>query len=210
MIQFDDTAEMERRATMYYGDGLLDIGIGIGLLVLGFGMIFGVGALAVVYTAILLSIVKSAKRSVTVPRMHHLDFAPNPGEESNPGRSRAVLVASLVVLLALGVLAFLMSRIIPARISEGLRANGIVIFGGVLAALFTLIAWGTATKRLCVYAAISMLALVCGYWFNLRVSWYLMILGAVLVTWGAAVLARFTRDYPRFHGPNGRAYQRTS
>jgi hypothetical protein len=210
MIQFDDAAEMERRAAMYYGDGLLDIGIGIGLLVLGFGMIFGVGAFALVYTAVLLSVVKSAKRSVTVPRMHHLDFAPDPGVESSPGRSKAVLVASLVVLLALGVLAFLMSRIAPARISALLRANGIVIFGGVLAGLFTLIAWGTATKRLCAYAAISMLTLVFGYWFNLKVSWYLMILGAVLVTWGAVVLSRFMRDYPRFHGPRSGVYQRTS
>jgi hypothetical protein len=54
-----------------------------------------------------------------------------------------------------------------------------------------------------------MLALVFGYWFNLKVSWYLMILGTVLVTWGAAVLARFVRDYPRFHGPKNGVYQRT-
>jgi hypothetical protein len=209
MIQFDDAAEMERRASMYFGDGLLDIGIGIGLFVLGFGMVFGVGALAVVYMAVLFSIVRSAKRSITVPRMHHLDFIPEPGSESRQRRNKAVLVSSLVVLLAIGVLALFMSKMMPARISAGVRANGIVIFGGSLAGLFTLVGWGTATKRPWAYAAISMLALVLGYWFNLKVSWYLMLLGAVVVAWGAAVLARFVRDYPRFHHRDGGVYQRT-
>jgi hypothetical protein len=209
MIAFDDTKEMERRASTYYGDGLLDIGIGIGLLILGFGMIFGFGALAVIYTAVIFSIVKSAKRGITIPRMHHLDFIPEPGAESRLRRSKAVVVASLVALLVLGVLALFMPRMVPARISAVLRANAIVIFGGILAALFILIGWGTATKRLRVYAAITILALVFAHWFDLSVSWYLMTLGAVTAACGAGVLARFIRNYPRFPHRNGKAYQRT-
>lgn len=211
MIQFDDMREMERRASMYHGDGLLDIGIGIGLLILGFAMIFGAGALAVVYLAMVFSIVKSAKRSVTIPRMHHLDFFPDPDEESRSGRVRGVARASLVVLIALGVLAFLMSRIVPARISAGLRADGIVLFGMMLTGLFILIGWGMATKRMRAYAAIAAALFVFGYWFDLDVSWYLMIVGTVAGVWGTAVLVRFMRDYPRFHNRNGngRVYQRT-
>jgi hypothetical protein len=38
MIQFDDMREMERRASVHCEDGLLDIGIGVGLLLLGFAM----------------------------------------------------------------------------------------------------------------------------------------------------------------------------
>jgi MFS family permease len=206
MIQFDDTKEMERRASVCYGDGLLDIGIGLGLLFLGFVMIFGLGVLAAIFMAVLFPIVKSAKRSITVPRMHHLDFMSEPEAEPRLHRIKAVVAVSMIVLLSLGVLAFLMSRMIPARISTGLRDNAIIIFGVMLAALFVFIAWGTVTKRLRVYAAITILALVCGYWFDLSPTWYFMILGAVIAIWGGTVLSRFLRMYPKMIDRNGQEY----
>ncbi len=209
MIAFDDTREMWRRASMYYGDGLLDIGIGIGLLFIGFAMIFGFGALAGIYPALIFPVARSAKRSITAPRMHHLDFMPEPDAESRMRRSRAVVAATVAVLLAIGVLALLMSRTIPARIAVGLRANGLVVVGLTIAALFAALAWGASTKRLLGDAGIAALVLVCGYWFGLSVAWYLMIIGAVVGTRGAFVLSRFLRDYPRFFARNGKAYQRS-
>jgi hypothetical protein len=208
MIAFDDAREMERRAAACYGDGLFDIGMGLGLLFVGFAMIFGLGALAVLYPALMLPVAKAAKRSVTAPRMHHLDFMPEPGEGSRRRRSRAVLFAALAVLLAIGVLALLMSQRIPARISHGLRANALVIFGCMLAALFGGVAWMASTRRLRGYAALALLVLVCGYWFDLKVSWYLMIVGAYVAAYGAVVCSRFVRDYPRFHNRSGRVLQR--
>ena len=209
MIAFDDAREMERRALVEYRDGLLDIGIGLGLLFIGFAMIFGFGALAGVYPVLIFPIARSAKRSITAPRMHHLDFMPESGAESRMRRSRAVIMATFAVLLAIGVLALLMSRGIPSRISDSLRANALVIFGIMLTALFILIAWGTATKRLRSYAGVAILTLVCGYWFDVKVSWYLMILGSFVGVCGAVVLSRFIRDYPKFHNRNGKVYQRT-
>lgn len=209
MIAFDDAREMERRASMYYGDGLLDIGIGIGLFFAGFAMIFGLGALAVIYPALIVPIAKSAKRCVTAPRMHHLDFMPEPDADSRMRRSRAVVAVTLAALLAVGVLGFLMSRMIPERIAGGLRANSLVIVGLLLASFFGAIAWGASTKRLSGYAGIAILVLVCGYWFNLDTAWYLMIIGSIVGARGAFVLSRFVRDYPRFYGRNGRAYQRS-
>jgi hypothetical protein len=210
MIVFDDTREMERRASMCYADGLLDIGIGIGLLILGFGMLFGLGAVAVVYWALIFSLMRSAKRIVTVPRMHHLDFIPEPDAERRLNRAKAVVAAALAALLALGVVALFMSRLIPGHISAAVRENGIVIFGLALTALFALIAWGTAEKRPRAYAALALLILVFGYWFSLGAAWYVMIMGAVSVSCGSSALARFVRGYPRFHGTNGKAYQRIS
>lgn len=209
MIQFDDMREMERRASIHCGDGFLDIGLGVGLFLLGFAMIFGFAPLAVIYLAAAFSIVKAAKRSVTVPRMHHLDFMPDPDAESRAGRIRGVMRASVVVSIALGVCALLMSRIAPARISAALRSDGIVLFGMTLTGLFILVGWGTAVKRMRVYAAIAGSLFVFGYWFDLDVSWYLMIIGAVIGIWGAVVLVRFMRDYPKFHNRNGKVYQRT-
>ncbi len=209
MIAFDDTREMERRAAACYGDGLFDIGMGLGLLFIGFAMIVGLGALAFAYPALMFPVAKSAKRSVTAPRMHHLDFMPEPGEDSRRRRCTAVLVAALAVLLAIGVLALLTSSRMPGRISPGLRANALVIVGCMLAALFGAIAWMAAAGRLRGYAAVALLAFVCGYWFNLPVAWYLMIVGAFVVAYGAVVLSRFVRDYPRFHNRSDRVLQRS-
>lgn len=210
MIAFDDAREMRRRASMYYGDGLLDIGIGIGLLFAGFSMSVGFGALAGIFPALIFPIAKTAKRSITAPRMHHLDFMPEPDAESRMHRSRAVVAVTLAFLLALGALALLMSPTMPARIAGGLRANALVIVGLMLAALFVAVAWGASTRRLIGYAGIAILVLVCGYWFNLGAAWYLMIIGSVVGAHGAAVLSRFIRDYPKFYGRNGKAYQRSS
>jgi hypothetical protein len=116
---------------------------------------------------------------------------------------------SITVLLSLGILAFFMSWMIPARISAGLRANAIIIFGIMLTALFIFVAWGTVTKRLRIYAAITILALVFGYWFDLSPTWYFMILGAVIAIWGGTVLSRFVRTYPKMIDRNGRHFLRT-
>jgi hypothetical protein len=209
MIAFDDTREMERRAAACCEDGLFDIGMGLGLLFAGIAMIVGLGALAVIYPALMLPAARSAKRGVTAPRMHHLDFMPEPGGDSRRLRSRAVLLAALAVLLAIGVLALLMSRRMPPHVSHGLRANALVIFGCMLAALFAAVAWMTSARRLRGYAAVALLVFVCGYWFNLRVSWYLMIIGAFVGSYGAVVLSRFVRDYPRFHNRSDRVLQRS-
>lgn len=209
MIAFDDAREMKRRASTCYGDGLLDIGFGLGLFLIGFAMIFDLGALAVIYPALLFPIAKFTKRSITAPRMHHLDFMPDPGAESKIRRSRAVIIAALAVLLAIGVLALLMSRRIPTGISDGLRANALIIFGCMLAALFGVVAWIAEARRLRSYAGIAILVFVCGYWFGLKVSWYLMILGSFIGVCGGVVLSRFIRDYPRFYNRNGRVYQRS-
>ena len=209
MIQFDDTKEMERRASVCYGDGLLDIGIGLGLLFLGFVMIFGLGILGAVFMVLLFPIVKSAKRSITIPRMHHLDFMSVPESESRLYRVKAVIAVSMIVLLSIGILAFLMSRMIPARISEGLRENAVVIFGVALTTLFLFIAWGTATKRLLAYAGITILALVCAYWFDLSPISYFMILGAIIASWGVAMLNHFVRAYPKMMEHNEREFYST-
>jgi len=209
MIAFDEAREMERRASFCYADGLLDIGIGLGLLFLGLTTLVGLGALAGVYLAVLVPIVRAAKRSVTVPRMHHLDFMPEPGAESRSRRLQAVLVASMAVLIALGVLALFMSRMIPAHISSWLRSNAIVIFGALLAALFILIGWGTSTRRARRYAFVTIIALVLGYWFDLNPVWYFVLIGAVVLSWGSVTLNHFVRDFPRMHERNGKVYQRT-
>jgi hypothetical protein len=210
MIAFDDAREMGRRAAVCYRDGLFDIGVGLGLLIAGLAMVLDLGALALVYPVLAVPVALAAKRNITAPRMHHLDFMPEPDAESRTLRGRAVIIAAPAVLLAIGVLGLLMSRRIPAQVSSGLRAHALVIFGSTLAAFFGAGAWITAARRMRWYACAAVFLLVCGHWFNMRVSVYLMAVGSVAAACGAFVLSRFLREYPRFFHRNFRAYQRSS
>ena len=200
MIQFDDRREREQRASLCFGDGLLDVGIGVGLLILGFFTMLGLGAVAGAYLAMLFPIVNALKRIVTVPRMHHLDFLPDPEARVRVRRVRIVVSGAMGLLIALGALAFFTSRMISVPVSTWLRENAIVVFGLLLAALFVLLGWGTATGRLRAYAIITTAALVVGHWFDMRPAWFFIVLGAVIAAWGSTVLTRFVRVYPRLNG----------
>jgi small-conductance mechanosensitive channel len=148
----------------------------------------------------LFPIVNALKRIVTVPRMHHLDFLPDPEARVRVRRVRIVVSAAMGLLIALGALAFFTSRMISVPVSAWLRENAIVVFGLLLAALFVLLGWGTATGRLRAYAIITTAALVVGHWFDMRPAWFFIVLGAVIAAWGSTVLTRFVRVYPRLNG----------
>ncbi len=200
MIQFDDRKEREQRASLCGADGLIDTGIGVGLVLLGFATMLGLGGIAGVYLAMLFPIVNASKRIVTMPRMHHLDFHPDPETGRRIGRVKAVASVSMGILIALGVLALFTTRMIPIPISKWLRANAIIVFGLLLAALFVILAWGLATKRFRAYAVVTTAALVFAHWFSLSPAWFFILLGAGVGGCGAAVLSRFVRDYPRMNG----------
>ena len=200
MIQFDDRREREQRASLCFEDGLLDVGIGVGLLILGFFTMLGLGVVAGAYLVMLFPIVNALKRIVTMPRMHHLDFLPDTEARDRARRVRAVVSIAMGMLIALGALAFFTSRMIPAPVSTWLREHAFVVFGLLLAALFVLLGWGTATGRLRAYAIITMVFLVVGHWFDIRSALFFVVLGVVIAAWGAAVLVRFVHGYPRLNG----------
>jgi len=200
MIQFDDRREREQRASLCFEDGLLDVGLGVGLLILGFFTMLGLGVVAGAYLAMLFPIVNALKRIVTMPRMHHLDFVPDPDARGRVRRVRAVLSIAMGILVALGALALFTSLMMPASVSTWLRENAIAVFGLLLAALFALLGWGAAARRLRGYAVITMIALVVGHWFDMRPAWFFVLLGAVIAATGAAVFGRFVQGYPRLNG----------
>jgi hypothetical protein len=189
--------EIERRASLFYGDGLVDIGIGIGVLALGVIMIFGLGAAAGLPVVVLIPLVRSMRRRITFPRMHHFDFMPDPYTASKVHRVSAIVAVAIVSILPVAIFVLLRVGAIPARAAAWLRSNTIIAFSLVLAVVFLVIAWGTGVRRLVSYAALTFVALVCGYWFNVVPAFYFMGLGLVILFCGSMVLARFVHKYPR-------------
>jgi hypothetical protein len=195
MSQNTNLKEIERKANLYHGDGLLDIAIGLGILSFAIAMILDQTAFTGVWVVLWLPIMMSAKKSITVPRMRHTDFRPAPNVQWRV-KLVIVTVAGVVALLfTLGLVVFTRNETIPA-LTAWIREYGLVVVGVLLAGLLSLMAWATGTKRVYAYAALAVIAFASGHWFNLEFPLYLTVLGTVLLLSGMVVLVQFMRKYP--------------
>jgi hypothetical protein len=195
MSQNTNLKEIERKANLYHGDGLLDIAIGLGILSFAIAMILDQTAFTGVWVVLWLPIMMSAKKSLTVPRMRHTDFRPAPNAQWKV-KLVIVTVAGVVALLfTLGLVVFTRNETIPA-LTAWIREYGLLVVGVLLAGLLSLIAWATGAKRVYAYAALAVIAFASGHWFNLEFPLYLTVLGTVILLSGMVVLAQFMRNYP--------------
>jgi hypothetical protein len=195
MSQSTNLKEIERKANLYHGDGLLDIAIGLGILSFAIAMILDQTAFTGVWVVLWLPIMMSAKKSLTVPRMRHTDFRPAPNAQWKV-KLVVVTVAGVVALLfTLGLVVFTRNETIPA-LTAWIREYGLVVVGVLLAGLLSLIAWATGAKRVYAYAALAVIAFASGQWFNLEFPLYLTVLGTVILLSGMVVLVQFMRKYP--------------
>jgi len=195
MSQNTNLKEIERKANLYHGDGLLDIAIGLGILILAIAMILDQTAFTGVWVVLWLPIMMSAKKSLTVPRMRHTDFRPAPNAQWKVKLVMVTVAGVVALLFTLGLVVFTRNETIPA-LTAWIREYGLVVVGVLLAGLLSLIAWATDAKRVYAYAALAAIAFASGHWFNLEFPLYLMVLGTVILLSGIVVLVRFLRKYP--------------
>jgi hypothetical protein len=191
-----DSKEIERRASLYHDDGLLDIALGLALLLFGLAMILDQTALVGVYVVLTLPAVMSAKRAITVPRMPYVDFTPAPQAERAMARVALMAAVAGAVLLTLGLLAFGLSGALPVWLLLWMRAYALVLFGMLVAGLLSVIGWVLGVGRLYGYAALMAVAFVSGHILDLATPLYVTALGAVILACAIAVLVRFVRRYP--------------
>jgi hypothetical protein len=195
MSQNTNLKEIERKANLYHGDGLLDIAIGLGILSLAIAMILDRTAFTGVWVVLWLPIMMSAKKSLTVPRMRHTDFRPTPNAQWKVKLVIVTVTGVVALLFTLGLVVFTRNETIPA-LTAWIREYGLVIVGVLLTGLLSLIAWATGAKRVYAYAALAVIAFASGHWFNLEFPLYLTVLGTVILLSGMVVLVQFMRKYP--------------
>ncbi len=195
MSQNTHLAEIERKANLYHGDGLLDIAIGLGILIFAIAMILDQTAFTGVWIVLLLPALRSVKKSLTVPRLRYTDFRPAPNAQWKV-KLVIVTVAGVVALLfTLGLVVFTRNETMPA-LTAWIRGYGLVVVSVLLAGLLSLIAWATGAKRVYAYAALAVITFASGYWFNLEFPLYLTVLGAIILLSGMGALFQFMRKYP--------------
>jgi hypothetical protein len=199
MSQNTNLKEIEGKANLYHGDGLLDIVIGLGILIFAIGMILDQTAFTGAWIVLLLPALRSVKKSITVPRLRYTDLRPAPNAQWKV-KLVIVTVAGVVALLfTLGLVVFTRNETIPA-LTAWIREYGLVIVGVLLAGLLSLIAWATGAKRVYAYAALAVIIFASGYWVNLEFPLYLTVLGAIILLSGMVVLVQFMRKYPVLEG----------
>jgi hypothetical protein len=195
MSQNTHLKEIEGKANLYHGDGLIDIAIGLGILIFAIAMILDQVAFTGAWIVLLLPTLRSVKKSLTVPRLRYTDFRPAPNARWKV-KLVIVTVAGVVALLfTLGLVVFAGNETIPA-LTAWIREYGLVVVGVLLAGLLSLIAWATGAKRVYAYAATAVITFASGYWFDLELPLYLTVLAAIILLSGMVVLVRFMRKYP--------------
>jgi len=194
MSQSIGLKEIERKANLYHGDGLIHIAIGLAILIVAMAEIFDWTALGGVWVVLWLPIMRSVKKSITVPRMRYIDFTPK--AQWKVKLIIVTVVLAVAVLFTLGLVVFTKSEALPSWFAPWIREYGLVVIGVFLAGLFSLIAWATGARRVYAYAALAVIAFASGYWFNLEFPLYFTVLGAVIVLSGIVVLVQFLRKYP--------------
>ena len=193
MSQNTHLKEIERKANLYHGDGLIDIAIGFVILLAGIAEIFDQTSLAGVWVVLWLPMMMSAKKSITAPRMRYIDFTPKA-----QWKVKLVIVTimlAVAVLFTLGLVVFEYEAL-PSWLTAWLREYAGVVSPALLVGLGWLIALATGVKRLYAYTALAVIAFAGGYWFNLNFPLVFTVLGAVIVLSGIVVLIRFLRKYP--------------
>jgi hypothetical protein len=186
--------EIERKANLYHGDGLIDIAIGFVILLAGIAEIFDQTSLAGVWVVLWLPIMMSAKKSITVPRMRYIDFTPK--AQWKVKLVIVTVVLAVAVLFTLGLVVFTKNEALPSWLTAWLREYSRMVWPAALVGVGWLIALATGVKRLYAYAALAVIAFAGGYWFNLDFPLLFTVLGAVILLSGIVVLVRFLRKYP--------------
>ena len=194
MSQNTDLKEIERKANLYHGDGLLDIAIGLVILLAGIAEIFDWTSLAGIWVVLWLPIMMSAKKSITVPRMRYIDFTPKAQWKAKVAIVTVVL--AVAVLFILGLVVFTKNDTLPSWLTAWLREYSRMVWPAALVGVGWLIALATGVKRLYAYAALAVIAFAGGYWFSLNFPLVFTVLGAVIVLSGIVVLVQFLRKYP--------------
>jgi hypothetical protein len=182
---------IDRQAYRYFGDGLLDIVVGLMLLLAGVAMILDLAALIGVWVAPLWLIMLSAKKRITVPRMPRSDAMLS--EPRVLKLLTAGVVLGLTLLLALGLIAFSLSEALP-ELRSWFKSFGSPLLGSLGAVGLAMAGWATGARRFYAYALLPAAAAASSYWISLEFPVYLALLGTGILLGGLVVLIRFVRE----------------
>jgi hypothetical protein len=194
--------EREQTAYLQYpGDGLLDILIGLWLVSYGLWMLVNNVTLFAIIPILCLPAWRSAKKSITAPRMRRIDFTPAPNARRSLMGIILVIVLSLALLMVLGLVVFWGQSTgnAPPWLFASvtwLREHANLAFGLFGAFLFGISAAMFGIRRLYAYALLTMIVFAGNYLLAAPLWLAVFVMGAVLFLLGTILLLRFLHRFP--------------
>lgn len=193
----------ERRASMYQGDGVLDIGVGTSLMLAGLALLVGATAVAPVLWILIGFLawlgVRWAKASVTTPRMRSVGFQPTAEAMQLHTQVMYATLFGMLALLATGaLLAFVLYALALSGFQLSLTASAVlsIAIGLILTAGLAVIGWVTDARRFLLYAGLAVAAGVLVL-TGVPLAWVLTLFGAMVLVCGVVMLILFVRHHPR-------------
>ena len=199
MSEHVDLKELERKIYLsYHQDGLVDIFLGIGLIVIGiiFHPILGehVPTVAMVMIMMFVFVYAALKRAITIPRMGYVEFAPK-------RRTRFALLILLIVLITnvplLLIVLLTAGHLISPVVFDFVTSYLLVIFGLVGAGLFALIGILSEIRRFFGYAIVTLILFIISHFLFFHFALPMIGVGVIITIVGFFQLGWFLRKYPR-------------
>jgi hypothetical protein len=188
--------EIERRVyTSYHQDGVIDVSIAFIVLTFGLVMAIDMAWMGGILAALLvsdISLYAVTKKVFTVPRIGLVKFASY--------RVKALITIALGVFSLsslLGLVAFMQVEGggTPLWLSFAIE-NSMLVVGMLAATFFSAVGYAFRIRRMYGYAFLTLTMFVIGYFLYFPLHYYLILLGALILVFGLAMLARFVRKHP--------------
>ena len=190
-----DLRELERKAYLsYHEDGIIDLMIGFNLINAALWVLAEMPWLTGSMIAIMTPLYLQLKKSITVPRLGHVEFS-----ESRKGKTKRTMFYMVVFNLILfvgGLYAWLSiyggGR--PQWLSD-LLENYMLLFGVLGMILSSLVAYMTDLKRFYSYGLINLVTFTVMSYLRIHLSYSLVVLGVIMTLYGFYLLLNFRRKY---------------
>ena len=186
------TPQLEKKLyTSYHQDGILEFGIGLGLLFAGITILLGQPGLAGLAFLVYL-IYKPLKEQITTPRLGFVRFTPEKEIKRN-----TIIQYLFTGTMLLGLLAFFMVEKAISGGGENPIANNIpLVFGIVLAIIFLVFTVVVGIRRGYLYAVSAILAFSAVNFLDYQIWEAILTLAGVILLSSLFVMFRFVRQYP--------------
>lgn len=189
MLQDIDLKKIERKAWMsYFQDGLYDIFLGLFVFGWGLMMLTDMAWLAGAWFVVFYTTILGLKKRITYPRIGYVKF----GQKQTRLTAKFILLG--VILMLLGLLVFWLFN--TGSRPQWLSEYFLLLFGGMIAIVVSLIGYWIKVSRLFIYAVLIFAASALNQWGNIPMKFGLIVAGSLIMLYGVAVLVQFIRKYP--------------
>jgi hypothetical protein len=188
-----DLQKVERRvmATMHQ-DGLMDLGIGLGTMIIGYAMHTHRTIYFVILPILLAMFIRGMRRRFTYPR---IGFAKLKSPSLTP--VKVIVFSSIIVISVVLAMVRRLPRSAPIKISS----SGQWLFYSYFIALIVLTLAIMLAYRLKAFRIFGYVVLALGCWVHSRFApiplpFYVMVVGLVAMITGSVLFVKFLRSHP--------------